>query len=146
MEGRAFRLGLGLMAAVLMLSAALAIELASPDGLGWAPPVTPSDRSPGSEAEWWQFLDLAREHLPEGVSFTVIASDATSEMGLFMIAMGLILDHQILPTSYFGKPYPEVGGRAEFVLAFGDARPDGTVELVARLGNGAVYRRNEAAR
>ena len=143
---RAIRLRLGLAAAMLMLAVPLANELASPGGASWAPPVTPSDRSPGSAARWWRFLDLAREHLPEGVTFTVVASDSSSEMRLFMIAMGLFPDHQVLPTSYFGKPVPGIGGQAEYVLAFGDAHPDGKTELVARLRNGAVYRRKAAAR
>jgi len=142
---RALRLGLGLAAAVILLAVPLANELASSGGAGWAPPVTPSDRSPGGTAKWWRFLDLAREHLPEGVSFTVIASDSASEMGLFMIAMGLFPDHQILPTSYYGNPVPELGGRAEYVLAFGVTPPDGKLELVASLSDGAVFRRVVAA-
>ncbi len=76
----------------------------------------------------------------------MIASDSSSEMRLFMIAMGLFPDQRILPTSYFGNRLPEVGGRAEYVLAFGAVRPDGRLELVARLRNGAVYRRKAAAR
>ena len=142
---RAIRLRLGLAAAMLMLAVPLANELASPSGAGWAPLITPSDRSPGNAAKWWRFLDLAREHLPEGVSFTVIASDSASEMRLFMIALGLFPDHQILPTTYFGNPFPEVGGRAEYVLAFGVTPPDGKLELVASLSDGAVYRRVVAA-
>ena len=145
MRSRAVRLRFGLAAAVLLLAAPVVLEIASSDGDGWALPVTPLDRSPGKASKLWLFLDLAREHLPEGATYTVVAADSESEMWLFMIAIGLFVDHQILPTSYFGNSLPEVGGRAEYVLAFGAILPDDKLELVARVGDGAVYRRDLAA-
>lgn len=104
-------------------------------------PVTPSDQSPGNAAGWWRFVDLARVHVPEGASYTVVAANRSAEMRLYMIAFGLLLDRDILPSSYFGKEMPEVGGRAEYVLAFGKVVPPGSVELVARVDGGFVYRR-----
>jgi len=145
MKNRRFRLLLALAAGVFLLGVSVVLELASPRGTALAPPVTPSDRSSGHAAKWWHFLDQAREHLPEGVTFTVIASDSSAEMRLFMIAIGLFPDHEILPTSYFGNPVPGVGDRAEYVLAFRRARPDGKTKLVARLRHGRVYRRAVAS-
>jgi len=135
------RLILGLATGVFLLGVSIALEIATPRSGGLTPPITPSDRSSGRAAIWWRFLDEAREHLPEGATFTVMASDSTTEMRLFMIALGLYPDHEILPTSYFGDPLPSVSCRAEYVLAFKRARPGGKTKLVARLHHGRVYRR-----
>ena len=135
------RLILGLATGVFLLGVSIALEIATNRSGGLTPPITPSDRSSGRAATWWRFLDQAREHLPEGATFTIIASDSTTEMRLFMIALGLYPDHEILPTSYFGQPVPNVSFRAEYVLVFRRARPDGRTRLVARLPDGRVYRR-----
>jgi hypothetical protein len=142
MESRAGRLWSGVAAAVLLLAVSVASDFASPGGgLGSWPRFTPSDRSPGNAARWWRFVDLARVHVPKGATYTVVAANSAAEMRLYMIAFGLLPDRDIFPTSYFGKELPEVGGRAEYVLAFGKVVPEGTIELVAHVEGGSVYRR-----
>ena len=141
-EKRVFRLIAALVAGSILLAVPVVRSLREPASTLWTIPRTPADHSPGSASIWWHFLDQARTHLPSGASYTIRAQDRNIEMRLLMIAIGLLPDHEIRPSSYFGKPTRNNGGDdAEYVLFFGTAPPDHGLEQVAVVDDGAVYRR-----
>jgi hypothetical protein len=104
-------------------------------------PVTPLDYSNARLADLWHFVNEARDHVPAGASFTVLALDRNDEMYLYMISLGLMDEQVALPSSYFGTPW-QFGEKAKYVLAYGD-RVAGTegLRLVFRAERGAVYER-----
>jgi hypothetical protein len=128
----------------VLLGISIVLELISGGSFDPGPRLSPSDLTPGDAAVLWRFVDQAREHIPDDRVITVMASNPRLEMRLFMIAIGLFPDHQVLPTSYYGRPVPEAGDRAEYVLAFGRARPHDEARCVAELDLGRVYRRTMA--
>lgn len=134
----------------LLASASLLIfpisKAFSPQGVSFTLPDVPPAEANAAFAEQWRFLEQARDVLPEGVSFTVRHADPDGEMSLFMFSLGLLLDQQPLPSSYFGGARPD-GGEAEYILAMHPVVPDEPgVEIVARFREGTVYRRTGAAR
>jgi hypothetical protein len=104
-------------------------------------PATPLDLTNGRLARMWSFLEEARDRMPEGASYTVIASNPDDEMYLYMFSLGLLPTQRALPSSYYGNPQP-VGLQARYVLSFG-GRPPGTdgARVRFRSADGAVYER-----
>jgi hypothetical protein len=94
----------------------------------------------------WSFLEQARDRVPEGASYTVIASNPDDEMYVYMFSLGILQKQLALPTSYYGIPQP-VGLRARYILSFGGSPPgiEG-VRLVFRCADGAVYERPASPR
>lgn len=139
------RLWLGACFALLLFP--LASWLRIPAGYRLVLPDTPFDGIDPRKTEEWAFLWLARDLVPRGASYTVVARDAGTEMNLFMMALGILPDRLPLPTSYFGNRQPE-GARARYVLAFGCSPPDepGLVRVGRRLRGGCVFRREEKGR
>ena len=138
---QSFRPGVALAVAVGLLIIPVVRGINAPGSTTMEVPQTPSDRSPGSAASWWRFLDQARNHLPDGVSYTIHADDRVAEMRLLTIALGLLPDHEIRPASYFGQPTQDGGRSAEYVLVFGSLSEAEDLALVATVDRGAVYRR-----
>lgn len=105
-------------------------------------PITPLDRTDGSRAEQWAFLESCRSHLPPSPVFTVLARDPDTSMSLFMMAIGAYPHSLPLPTTYYRMQMPEIGRQADFVLAYRRPPPaDWNLRLVARVRHGAVYAR-----
>ena len=105
-------------------------------------PVTPVDRVDSERARQWMFLEEIRQHLPRKSSFTVVAKDPDVEMALYMMSYGALPDTLPLPTRYYGKPTPEFGREARFVLAFDLAElPEPDARVVARVHSGTVFER-----
>lgn len=105
-------------------------------------PITPLDRTDGSRAEQWEFLEACRAHLPAHPAFTILAEDPDTAMSLFMMSFGAYPSSLPLPTTYYRMQVPEVGRQADFVLAYRKAPPaDWNLRLVARVRHGAVYAR-----
>jgi hypothetical protein len=104
-------------------------------------PATPLDFTNAKLARLWTFLAEVRDKVPEGASFTLLASDPDDEMALYMFSLGLLDKRVALPSSYFGVATPQ-GGEARYVLSYGGALPgtDGAL-LVFRARDGAVYAR-----
>lgn len=104
-------------------------------------PVTPLDYSNERLADLWHFVDDARNHVPAGATFTVLAPDLDDEMFMYMVSLGL-LDRQVgLPSSYFGAPQPS-GRDARYVLAYGGRRPETEgLRLIYEDERGAVFER-----
>jgi hypothetical protein len=109
-------------------------------------PATPLDLTSGRYTHMWSFLQQVRDRVPEGASYTVIASNPDDEMYVYMFSLGILPTQRALPTSYFGNPYP-FGLRARYVLSFGGRSP-GTegARLTFRTADGAVYERPEVPR
>lgn len=84
------------------------------------PPHTPFDATGSGHAEQWLFLDEASRVVPDDTSLTVAASDADTEMSLYMMAVGLVPHATIIPKSYYGRPVAATD-TARFVAAFGAA-------------------------
>lgn len=113
----------------------------SPQGVSFAPPDVPMAIVNPAFARQWRFLNQAKQVLPERVSYTVRSADPDSEMSLFMFSLGVLLDQQPLPTSYFGGAQAG-GAQAEYILALEPFVPDETgVRVIARFNEGTVYRR-----
>jgi len=104
-------------------------------------PATPLDLTSDRYAHMWSFLQQTRDRVPEGASYTVIASNPDDEMYVYMFSLGILPKQLALPTSYFGIPQP-LGLRARYILSFG-GRPPGTdrARLTFRCADGAVYER-----
>ena len=83
----------------------------------------------------------ARDRMPAGASYTVIASNRDDEMYLYMLSLGVLPKQRALPTSYYGSPQT-AGLRARYVLSFGGRSP-GTegARVRFRSAEGAVYER-----
>jgi hypothetical protein len=105
-------------------------------------PATPFDRTNPDLAEQWRFLCEADQHLPPGVSYTVLAPDRQTAMSLFMFSRALLPDRQARPTSYWDSPTPELGATAEYVLAY-RSTPERDLRVVGRLSCGVVAIRQE---
>jgi hypothetical protein len=89
----------------------------------------------------WSFLRQAREVMPAGASYTILAGDAWMEMSLYMMSRGVLAECVAFPTSYFGKPAANAGAGARFVLVYRCAlRPPGAT-LVRRLDDGCIWDR-----
>ena len=113
----------------------------TPQGVSFALPDVPPARVNPAFAAQWRFLEKAKRTLPEGVSFTVRHADLDSEMSLFMFSLGMLLDQQPLPSSYFNGARPD-GAAAEYILAMRPVVPDEPgLRLVARFKEGSVYQR-----
>lgn len=90
----------------------------------------------------WRFLNEAALAVPSGASYTIISRDPDTEMSLYMMSLGILLDRRPRAASYFNVPTP-IGGRdARFVLAFAGARPAGEpMRVVRNTPWGQVYER-----
>ena len=104
-------------------------------------PRTPVDLVWDRHARLWSFLKEARDYVPAGQTYTLIARDREDEMYLYMFSLGLFEKQIALPSSYFGNPVPD-GQRARFILAY-DLGPATSDRLVAQVDHGAVYERVE---
>jgi hypothetical protein len=108
------------------------------------PPTSPLDNVAGLNETTrlgWGFLWQAREVLPAGASYTIVASDPQTEMSLYMLSIGVLTECQGFPTSYYLRPSPDSGAMARYVLAFGcAAQPEGA-ELVQKLDEGCIWDR-----
>jgi hypothetical protein len=104
-------------------------------------PATPLDLTSDRYAHMWRFLQEVRDRVPEGASYTVIASNPDDEMYVYMFSLGILQTRVALPTSYYGIPQP-VGLRARYILSYG-GRPPGIegARLTFRSADGAVYER-----
>jgi hypothetical protein len=100
-------------------------------------PATPFDRTNPDLADQWRFLREAAQHLPPGVSYTVVAADRQTAMSLFMFSRALLPDRQARPTSYWDSPTPELGVTADYVLAY-RSTPEPGLRVVGRLSSGVV--------
>ncbi len=126
-------------AAVLLIFPIM--EAVSPQGVSFAIPDVPPANLNKAFAAQWRFLNQARRVLPEGSSFTVRAADPDMEMSLFMFSLGVQLDQEPLPSSYFGGMRLE-GNKARYILALEPFVPEEQgLETVARFKEGTVYRR-----
>lgn len=90
--------------------------------------ISPFDNTRSGHAEQWIFLSEAARHVPRDASFTVLAPDRDSEMGLFMMAVGLLPEASPLPSSYYGQP-TGVGDQARFVLELAGPSPEQSLEI-----------------
>ena len=107
-----------------------------------APAACPADHSNPELAAQWRFLRRVAPLVPPGASFTVRERPGGPEMEAFMLAVGLIPHGRPLPSSYYGRQLPEVGGQADLVLALPGAEgSEAGLELVARVEGGALFRR-----
>jgi hypothetical protein len=105
-------------------------------------PVSPLDNTRPELASQWQFVEAAVKHVPAGESLTIRACNTDDELTLYMMALGLAAAANPQPSSYYGTPTPEVGGRARFVLEFGGCGiEEEQVTEVARVPGGRIYRR-----
>jgi hypothetical protein len=94
----------------------------------------------------WRFLHSAGAYLPSGATYTVLAPTPEAEMEALMVAFGLLPDARPLPSSYYGRPLPELGGQAEYLLVLaGTPLKEGGTEPVAELEGGVVLRRRGGA-
>ena len=125
-------------AAILFVPGLWTSRLPSPATL--RVPKTPVDLTWDRYARFWSFLKEARHHVPEGRSYTIIASDRDEEMYLYMFSLGIFERHVALPSSYFGHPTGG-GDRARYVLAYHRVLKNVDLRLVASLEEGAVYER-----
>ena len=126
-------------AALLFVPGLWTSRLPSPETL-LRIPKTPVDLTWDRYARFWSFLKEARHHVPEGRSYTVVASDRDEEMYLYMFSLGIFERHVALPSSYFGHPTGD-GDRARYVLAYHRVLKGVDLRLVASLEDGAVYER-----
>lgn len=118
----------------------------SPQGVSFAIPEVPPAELNKAFAIQWRFLNQARHVVPEGTSFTVRADDPDMEMSLFMFSLGVLVDQQPLPSSYFGGRRPD-GDDAGYILALAPFTPqEPGIEVVARFREGTVYRRPNRTR
>lgn len=122
-----------------------------PPVIGWfsAPvslkmPETPVDHVNPLYARQWVLLQQAKELVPRGESYTVIARDKDEEMALFMLSIGVLVDRTAAPSSYWNRPEAESGSRARYVVSFECLEPTGPKRLVGRLSNGCVWDRQGA--
>jgi hypothetical protein len=107
-------------------------------------PASPVGRAnPGLDATW-RFLRAASPLVPAGATYTVRAAGPEAEMEATMVSLGLLVHARCLPSSYYGRELPEVGGRAAYVLVLpGAGESDPRLELVARLDGGAILRHRQ---
>ncbi len=109
-------------------------------------PSSPVERTDGGRAREWLFLESCRPHVPPEASVSVVAGDGATEMAVYMMAIGLFPENALVPHSYYLRATPEEFRRAQWILVY---RADGpgieNAELVARVPDGAVYRRRTGA-
>jgi hypothetical protein len=102
---------------------------------------SPFDNTGSGHAEQWIFLHEAAQRIPSEASFTVLASDQDIEMSLAMMAVGLLPEAKLLPSSYYGEPI-DAGDLARFVLEYGDHQVAGPAETsVATIPGGTLLER-----
>jgi hypothetical protein len=91
----------------------------------------------------WLFLTEAQGHLPDGATYTVVANDPTTEMRIFMMSLGVMINQQGVPRRYYSRDLARLASGAEFVLVFGtDAEEqEADAELVATVAFGSILRR-----
>jgi hypothetical protein len=136
-----YRTSVTLLAALVVLAVGISQSRTPPIRVALRPPETPVDHVSPAYARCWRFLKEARKYVPEGSSYTVLASTPDEEMLLFMLSLGIFERHRAIPTSYWGS-HIELGSRARYVLAV--ARPlsgEADWRLVARIGDGGVWSR-----
>jgi len=140
-SGRRTRCGWWLGAAVLAL-VMLARAATWLVWLGQGLPATPLDRTQSELARQWQTLAEAAALVPSGAVVTVREAGAGDEMSLHMMAVGLIPSASVVPSSYYGRPTPELAARATLVLVSGgDCSLEPGLEPLARLQHGWLCRR-----
>ena len=135
-----YAVALTLLAASAMLFFPVS-EMFTPQGVSFAMPDTPVNKIGPAYAVQWRFLTQARAIVPPGVSYTVRDATPDGEMSLFMFSLGLFLEQQPMPSSYYGGARPD-GMAARYVLATKAVTPDEPgLRVVARFREGTVYER-----
>ena len=122
-----------------------AAQTIAADGL--APPSGPVDRLGSGHGPAWDVLELARDHVPHGASYTVRAPSRLAEMRLFMMSLGPLHNRTPHPTSYYGHPRPHEEAKARYVIVLGGdlGDPPPGCRLVAALPVGSVFRRGSGS-
>lgn len=108
-------------------------------------PRTPVDHVNGLYARQWALIQAAREIVPAGQSYTLIARDKEEEMLLFMLSVGVLRDRSPMPSSYWKGPVAE-GARARYVVSYECLEPSGGARLMRRFPEGCVWERADPAR
>lgn len=105
-------------------------------------PATPVDRVREDYAIQWRFLWEARHSVLPGSTYTVRASTPAAETTLFLFSLGLCTRRTPLPSSYYGRPTPDLGRKAHYVIALGDfTGNERGLKLVTKFRDGSVYER-----
>lgn len=109
-------------------------------------PTSPLDRVGGlneTTRHGWGFLWQARDVLPPGATYTIVAGDAQIEMSIYMMSLAVLTECRGMPTSYYGKPSAAAGAEARYVLVYRcAARPAGAT-MVQQLDDGCIWDRGE---
>lgn len=107
-------------------------------------PRTPVDGVRPDLAREWAFLDQARRALPERCRFTVLSSNLSHEMDIFMMAIGLLPAAYPRPSSYYEALMRRRPADVEYVLYYGEAEPPAGLPGFRRISvipGGAIFRR-----
>ncbi|HTO76784.1 MAG TPA: hypothetical protein VMQ61_11980 [Thermoanaerobaculia bacterium] len=105
-------------------------------------PRTPLDGVRPDLARAWTFLDEARRAVPERCRFTVLSSDFSLEMDVFMMAIGLLPSAYPRPSSYYEAPLARRPADVEYVLYFGQPPAElPGFRRISTLHEGAIFRR-----
>jgi hypothetical protein len=102
-------------------------------------PSSPLDLTLEQTAKQWAFLASAAPVVPAGAVVTVDAADSGEEMSLYMLALGILPGHRVVPTTYWGHPV-DPPFRADVELAYGCADRSGAGEVIARFPHGCMRR------
>lgn len=108
------------------------------------PPTSPLDRVAGLNETTrlgWGFLWQARDVLPPGATYTIVAGDPQIEMSIYMMSRAVLTECRGLPTSYYGRPSAEHGAEARYVLVYRCATEPAGATMVQQLDEGCVWDR-----
>lgn len=103
---------------------------------------TPFDATSDELSAHWQTLVAAEPQVADGQTLTVRSTAPGLEMSLYMMAVGLLPQARLRPSSYYGQPTPEEGARAGLVIVSGaDCGIEPGLIPIARLPNGWLCER-----
>ncbi|MGK2859729.1 MAG: hypothetical protein ACSLFQ_21235 [Thermoanaerobaculia bacterium] len=129
------------------------VALAALVGAHWArlpagerlrPPTSPLDRVAGLNETTrlgWGFLWQARDVLPPGATYTIVASDPQIEMSIYMMSRAVLTECHGKPTSYYGSSSAEHGAEARYVLVYRCATVPAGATMVQQLAEGCIWDR-----
>jgi len=140
------RTALALVSAAALLVLHAVITISPGDIADWSPIRTPVDRSADPYDDIWLFLEQARQLIPSGAAYTIVGNDGNLEMRMFMISLGILTDHEAIPTRYYSRDLTRLAANAEYILAYGREMQDKSLILVAHIDGGSIYRRGSAPR
>jgi hypothetical protein len=104
-------------------------------------PSTPIDQTHGGYADQWRLLWRAAPFIGNQ-SYTVRCADASGEMTLYMMSLGVLPRAHAAPYLYFGTVMRGEGDQAALVLAYRFEPPEASgLRIVARFPEGTLYRR-----